>query len=152
MKFSILLLNSRSLSISLYCTIVSLFPPISHWKREKNFSNSITKEELEIFGVEVTTSSLFLDKRLLTMTIIRSNFFLSLNFLIRRLRIGNINNGGSKFDCSFSNFLLTKQYLRKFKFDYQIKYAKYFPNNLHFLSTKKVNMLAIKNIFILQGL
>ena len=45
-----------------------------------------------------------------------------------------------------------RQYLRKFSFLYRYFYLKVYPNNLSTLSIKKVNMLAIKSIFLLHGI
>ena len=44
-----------------------------------------------------------------------------------------------------------KQYLRKFTFFFHMYMRKY-PNELHTLSIKKTNMLAINNLFFVSGL
>ena len=44
-----------------------------------------------------------------------------------------------------------KQYLRKFTFFFQAYIRKY-PNQLSVLSSKKTNMLAVQNLFLISGL
>ena len=44
-----------------------------------------------------------------------------------------------------------KQYLRKFTFFFQASMRKY-PNQFSLLSSKKTNMLAVQNLFLISGL
>ena len=47
---------------------------------------------------------------------------------------------------------MVRQYLRKFSFFYSYYYLKKYPNDLSLLSIKKINMLAIRSLFILYNL
>jgi hypothetical protein len=45
-----------------------------------------------------------------------------------------------------------QQYLRKFMFLYSYYHLKRYPNDLSRLSFKKINMLAVRNLFLIQSL
>ena len=47
---------------------------------------------------------------------------------------------------------LLRQYLRKFNYLYNYLYTKAYPNRLSKLSSKKINMLAIKSLFLIHNL
>ena len=55
-----------------------------------------------------------------------------------------------KSSC-YENELL-KQYLRKFNFFYKYYYINNYPNELSMASIKKINMLAIKSLFLLYSI
>lgn len=59
-------------------------------------------------------------------------------------------NNKIKISCDeIANEILQK-YLERFLFFFQLYYVRYYPNNLSDLSIKKINLLAIESLFILQ--
>ena len=59
-------------------------------------------------------------------------------------------NNKIKISCDeIANEILQK-YLERFLFFFQLHYVRYYPNNLSDLSIKKINLLAIESLFILQ--
>lgn len=136
-----LLLNPRLLSISLDCSVFSFFHYQSYLRKEKLLTRQDSNKKI---------------KDMIGYAVLNKNFFVTLNSkFLQKFRF--LTKTSKKFSTNelyitSTYFLLTKQYLRKFKFYYQVNYSRYFPNNFSLLSEKKVNMLAMRNVYILQGL
>lgn len=145
MRHSIfLLLNPRLLSISLNCSVFSFFhyqDYLRYLRKEKLLTRQDNNKK---------------NKDMIKNAVLNKNFFVTLNskflqkfrFLIKKSKKLSTN----ELFITSTDFFLTKQYLRKFKFYYQVNYSRYFPNNFFLLSEKKINMLAMRNVYILQGL
>lgn len=57
-----------------------------------------------------------------------------------------------KINIIIKDHNLVRQYLRKFNYLYNYLYTKTYPNQLSKLSSKKINMLAIKSLFLIHNL
>jgi hypothetical protein len=58
----------------------------------------------------------------------------------------------SKVEKNCPEYKQFRQYLRKFNFFYNYYYLNKYPNKVSTLSSKKINMLAIKSLFVIHSL
>ena len=133
-------------NISMICTILAL----STW-------NSLSQTEakcLEQNGVLTQTLIFqpmnFLYAYLLSFILDRSVYNLT-SHLLQTLNTAFTANNSKKNLQEDENDLL-RQYLRKFTFFYCYYYINTYPNDLSLLSGKRLNMLAIKNLFLIHSI
>jgi hypothetical protein len=58
----------------------------------------------------------------------------------------------SKMEKNCIEYKQFRQYLRKFNFFYRSYYLNKYPNKVSTLSSKQINMLAIRSLFVIHGL
>ena len=71
--------------------------------------------------------------------------------LLQTLRITFVSNN-FKINSQWNENELLRQYLRKFNFFYCYYYINTYPNDISLLSVKKLNMLAIRSLFLIHSI
>lgn len=121
------------------CTILSLITLDPLFQDKLEIENTFEKEKLS--SLLFSPSDLLNNYRNSTVIDLVSQIIEITAFKIKEFGLDN---------KLFEERLLT-QYLRKFNFFYRYFYLKIYPNDLLSLSTKKINMLAIRSLFIIRG-
>ena len=132
--------------ISLICSLYAI-----------NLSNYSYQGSIKKVGDDQNLDFIFHSTNLLYCylpLICSNNSLLIINsYILQNLNIlSTFYNIKVKTKNKYSENERVKQYLRKFAYFYQYYYQKYYPNDLSTLSIKKVNMLAIRNLFFIHSL